>query len=94
MSVMLEFNSLTLNQLEQLIQSGYIRKRKHPKYNIWIYNYTHLCQFEEHWNELTKICRGLVLDDKGNIIARPLAKFFNLEQMKSLPIEPFDVFEK
>jgi RNA ligase len=40
--------------------------------------------------------RGLILDKKGQIIARPFKKFFNLEEHTAvdIPQEPFEVYEK
>lgn len=32
-------------------------------------------------NELTRMARGLVLDNNGNIVARPFTKFFNLNEL-------------
>lgn len=60
------------------LQNGYIRVMKHPTLDLYIYNYTHKCQFEQHWNEWTMMCRGLILDGDDNIVSRPLKKFFNL----------------
>ena len=63
-----------------------------------IYNYSKECQHKGEWNETTLNCRGLILDENDNIIARPLPKFFNdfeLEKMGiNFPKEEFDVYEK
>jgi RNA ligase len=40
------------------------------------------------------MCRGLVTDDNGNIVARPFKKFFNLEEGKHTPTSEFEVYEK
>jgi RNA ligase len=84
-----------------LIESGYISERKHKEYNYFIYNYTAKTQYDKLWNEDTLKCRGLILDDKGNIIARPFSKFFNIEEYAEnsfLGLLPkynnFEVFEK
>ena len=63
---------------KQLIKDGYISERKHPECDYYIYNYTAKTQYEQLWNEDTMNCRGLILDDKGNIIAKPFKKFFNI----------------
>jgi RNA ligase len=36
----------------------------------------------------------LVLDRDGNVVAKPFDKFFNYEELKEIPNEPFEVFEK
>lgn len=62
----------------QLIKDGYISERKHSECDYFIYNYTSKTQYEQFWNEQTLNCRGLILDSKGNVIARPFPKFFNV----------------
>ncbi len=82
--------------LHQMMEQGYINRNKHPDAPFYIYNYNSYTQFEYLWNEVTIQCRGLILDEAYNIIARPFPKFFNLEEKQPQPIpnEPFDVFEK
>jgi RNA ligase len=88
--------SLNLSLLEQLVRDKYISVQKHPEAELYIYNYTPLTQFDRNWNEITLACRGLILDDKYRIVARPFPKFFNLEehQLQEIPQEPFDVYSK
>lgn len=83
-------------RIEALIGQGYIIKNKHPQANLWIYNYTQFAQFDGHWTEETIQCRGLILDDQGIVKARPLPKFFNIEEIgaSALPKLPFEVYEK
>lgn len=84
-----------LNTLEKYIKEGLIRKQKHPEFNIWIYNYTQKCQFDRKWDNVTKMCRGLILDEKGNTIAKPFEKFFNYEEVNSVPLnKPFKIYKK
>ena len=64
------------------LKSDYIDKKlinanKHPKYDIWILNYTPEVQCGNLWDEYTIDCRGLVIDGDGNILARPFEKFLN-----------------
>ena len=85
-----------LNQLHQLIADGYIQTQKHPSADLYIYNYTAQTQFEGLWNDWTLACRGLIMNSAYEVVARPFAKFFNLEELQNKPIpnEPFEVFEK
>lgn len=83
-----------LNILNDYINKGLIEKNNHPSLPLSIYNYSRECQFTQAWDEITLACRGLVLDDEGNVVARSFNKFFNMEEMKSIPNEPFEVFEK
>lgn len=47
--------------------------------SLHIYNYTHrvLSLAPEEWSAELKTCRGLILDNEGNVIARPWDKWFN-----------------
>ncbi|HTF82349.1 MAG TPA: T4 RnlA family RNA ligase, partial [Cytophagales bacterium] len=63
---------------------------------LYIYNYTQNAQYESVWNEVTLVCRGLIMDSNNHILARPFPKFFNLGEQPDQPIpdEPFEIFEK
>ena len=63
--------------MEELIRQGYISARRHPTLPLTIYNYTKQTQYEGYWNDTTKKCRGLVIDDEGDIIVNAPPKFFN-----------------
>jgi hypothetical protein len=82
--------------LLEMIDLGFVIKNKHPREDLWIYNYTQKAQFERVWNEISLACRGLILDANHNVIARPFPKFFNLGEYENqeIPNLPFDVFEK
>ena len=85
-----------LNILNKYISDGLVVRNDHPTYPISIYNYSRTCQYESKWDDITKMCRGLILDQDGNVIAKGFDKFFNLEEHTSeeIPNEPFEVFEK
>ncbi len=81
--------------LPTLIEQGYIISQKHPRLPLTIYNYTAKTQYERYWNEATLTCRGLVLDNNGQPIARPLPKFFNLQEHQgALPDGVPTIYEK
>lgn len=67
-------------RLDELIQRRLINVRSHPTLPYKIYNYSKDVQLGNKWEFWTELCRGLVLDLDGNIIARPFAKFFNWDQ--------------
>lgn len=81
-------------EFNKLVTDGYISVQKHPKDDLFIYNYTHKCQFDKVWNKWTKMCRGIITDSLGNIKARPFEKFFNFEELDSVPDIEFQVHEK
>lgn len=83
---------------KQLIDDGYVTVQKHPEVDYYIYNYTNQAVFDRVWERwpIVKKCRGLILDGKGNIIARPFEKFFNYEEYNGQIPDFFDfeVYEK
>ncbi len=92
----METNILNIEKLEEAIHNGYIHKNKHPEADLWIYNYTQSAQYESYWTKETLQCRGLILDANYNIIANPISKFFNVEEIgyENLPNLPFKIFDK
>ena len=82
--------------LKEMISKNYVKVNKHPKHDLYIYNYTQSAQFERIWNEVTLACRGLILDKDLNVVARPFPKFFNLGEMENqiLPDTTFEVYDK
>lgn len=74
-----------LTKLQPFIDEKYISVRKHPEEDLWIYDYTQNCQFEKKWTPETMMCRGLILDAEGNVIARPFDKFFNQGENGDVP---------
>lgn len=82
--------------LDAMVRDGWLRSQRHPDADLWIYNYTEKTQYENHWTPETLVCRGLILDELGRVVARPFAKFFNYgtSQAASVPAEPFVVTEK
>ena len=85
-----------INILNHYIDKGLVVKNDHPTLPISIYNYSRTCQYENAWDEVTRDCRGLILDNEGNVVAKGFPKFFNMEEHKpeEIPNEPFEVFEK
>jgi len=76
--------SLDMDKVHELVQQGYISARPHPEYPLFIYNYTPQCQYDWHWTPETIACRGLILDEHDNVIARPFPKFFTHAQYADL----------
>lgn len=84
--------------LDDLVVDKYLSVQKHPTEDLYIYNYTDKCTFDKKWNDLTIQCRGLIIDSKGEIKAKPFKKFFNVEELQGqnieLPTIPYKVYEK
>lgn len=90
----MEENAINWELIDRRIEEGYIRANLHPSGKLKILNYTQKTQFEWVWDEATINCRGLIVDLENNIVARPFKKFFGIEQVDSIPSEPFAVNEK
>ena len=83
-----------LETLNKYYEDGWLIKQTHPTLPLTIWNYSQTTQYEGKWDDVTLQCRGLVTDDKGNIVARPFKKFFNMEEGKHTSTSEFDVYEK
>lgn len=91
-----------IEELRKLEEEGLITLRPHDELPLYIANYSREVQYERLWNEhpLITQCRGLIIDEDGEVIARPMKKFFNYEEhmdvdsLPDIPNEPFDVYEK
>lgn len=86
---------MNVNLAELRKRSDFINEQKHPTLDLLIWNYNQKCQFEKAWDDYTLMCRGLITDLEGNIVARPFKKFFNIEEkMNELPTERPIISEK
>jgi hypothetical protein len=87
-----------LEILNKYYDEGWLIKQSHPYKDLTIWNYSRQTQWEDHWDEITLMCRGLVTNSKGDIVSRCFNKFFNWEQLLNvnypIPDEPFELFEK
>jgi RNA ligase len=88
--------TVDINILNDYLEKGLVVKNDHPTLPLSIYNYSRTCQYESKWDDITKICRGLILDREGNVIAKAFNKFFNYEELtlNDIPEGSFEVFEK
>lgn len=83
--------------ISEYLADGYLIENRHPTLPLRILNYSRKTQFEKKWDDITLMCRGLILDDTNNVIAWGFPKFFNYEQHdpKDIPTHlSFEVFEK
>lgn len=72
--------TLTQTILKDYVNRGLIVANRHNKLPLTIYNYSRKCQYDSAWDEVTLQCRGLIMDDSGEIVARGFNKFFNYEE--------------
>jgi RNA ligase len=71
---------LDISRLRQLEADRLINIQRHPEHSLLIFNYTQQCQYSGAWDDYTLICRGLITDLDGDIVARPFPKFFNFHE--------------
>jgi len=92
------FDILNADEYQRTLDARYIKVQKHPTLPLHIHNYTDAATWDEHWNDVTLTCRGLVTHaHTGEVLARPFKKFFNHDQALAPqfdPAEPVTVLAK
>lgn len=95
-----KMKSIDAELLQDELDKSTISYREHSSKPLRIYKYTQECTFGGLWNPITLMCRGLILNDKHEIIANCIPKFFNYEERNRYNIpavdlnQPFSVTEK
>src|SRR5208337_1932600 len=70
---------LPFDLLEKHLADGVVRRQTHPRYfELAIYNYTERAQFDRIWDDVTNVCRGLIVAHGEVVVARGFNKFHNL----------------
>ena len=88
-------NFVDLNEYKKLKDKHFVQMKKHPILPLTLLNYTPKTQMKKKWCAALLQARGLVVNDDGVIVARPLSKFFNdYELQGSSPSGLFEVYEK
>ena len=85
---------MNLQVLKQYEADGLLYSQVHPTLPLSIWNYTDEVQYESLWDDITLQCRGLVVDNLGNIVARPFKKFFNLSEGKTEVTDEYEIYTK
>lgn len=73
-----------------------LKSQTHPRLPLTIWNYAPECQYsKDKWDEVTTLCRGLIVDTETNeIVGRSFRKFWNEGEKLYTPTETFSVWEK
>lgn len=72
-----------LKQLSKALEIGLVKAKRHSELPLTIYCNNRWCKLKDMWQKFDGValdCRGLILDDDGNVIARPYKKFFRLDE--------------
>ena len=86
--------------IKPYLEKKLVSEQVHPENpDVRIFNYTQHCQFERAWDDITRQCRGLILNVvTGETLARPFLKFFNygehVEKGWAIPTTKPKVYEK
>lgn len=81
-------------ELEKMHEAKLLEKQVHPTLPLTIWNYAQTVQFSGEWTETLRVCRGLVTDNEGNVVARPFKKFFNLEEKRHVASNNYTIWSK
>ena len=86
-----------MEKIHELEEHGLLKMKKHPEYPLFILNYTSKAQFKKRWCKELIHARGMVITEDGEIIARPLPKFFNhyeISNKTELQNKDYELYEK
>lgn len=80
-----------LNEIENRIAAGLIRRQWTDDKTLMILNYTTKCSLERAWDEYTILTRGLILTAAGTVHARSFSKFWNVGELPGPTLEQLPV---
>lgn len=83
---------LDVQALREEIANGFISARQHPTLPLTIFNYTNQAQYRGH-SATTAKCRGLIVDDHDDIVARPFEKFYNFGESQAPTFNDDDIVD-
>ena len=82
-----------MNKILELEHDGLLQMKKHQEYPLFLVNYTAKAQFKQRWCKELILARGLVVREDGEIIARPIPKFFNHYEIKGFEYDNTQDYE-
>ena len=88
---MSKLSDVQWTELRTLISQKLVTARKHSLLPLTIYNYSPkaISIAPVDWSDVFMMARGLVLDLKGEIIARPFRKFWNYDDGPGYPFPSY-----
>lgn len=86
------------DRLVQYEAEGKLRHSVHPGGALHVWCYSQATVYNQDWDDITRICRGLVTTDDGTVVSLPFPKFFNWGQPLTPGPEitsgPFQAYDK
>lgn len=73
------YEYLDTRKLLSHIHEGLIESKKHATLPLHILTYTRKAMLTQTWDGVTTKCRGLIINDAGEIVSRPFEKFFDAD---------------
>ena len=86
-----------MKKCEELKNKGLLNIKKHILHPIYLLDYTPKTQYRQLWCKELIHARGLVVAQDGEILARPLPKFFNhyeIDGFEELHDKDYEVYKK
>lgn len=66
-----------IDRLWRYHEDGKLRHGSHPSRDLHVWCYSQSTVYNRDWDDLTRLCRGLVTNGEGFVISRPFPKFYN-----------------
>ena len=91
-----EGSHVDLEELADLVDRKLVKETPHPDPEVPLntYNYFSGSRERGEWTPLRNICRGLIVNEEGLIVARPFPRIHDLGPEEELPAGEFTVYEK
>lgn len=87
------------DRLSRYHEDKKVRHSVHPERpDLHVWCYSQATVYNGDWDDITRLCRGLVTDSEGHVFSRPFPKFFNWGQAEAPGPEitqyPFTAYDK
>lgn len=90
-----EASRIDIAELQGLLERKLVTATHHPTAPLTIYNYSDKAMHRKNLiTPLVEKCRGLIISDSGEIVARPFPRIHDLRPQDELPPGGFQVYDK
>ena len=88
---------IDMDKCQQMKEKGLLQIKKHTEYPLYLLNYTSKTQYQQQWCKELIHARGLIVGENGEIMARPLPKFFNWNEITGCDVlqdQDYELYKK